>query len=224
MFKINFHKTLSIRPGISVFLSRWTSDGNITSLHEYDFRNTGHFQGQSTSHKGAEVWTFMSILLLASTSSWTNNWVGADARPLMWRQRNKMLRKAALLYEAIPYNTFRPELYGHYLAGDITSPKPIIIQSNDIPTSPFENLCIKEQNTLWYRHWIMTLLLNLLLKVPDSKVHGANMGPTWVLSAPDGPMLAPWNLLSGVRWNKSAIHLFSCKKRCPAYLIFTHNK
>ena len=23
--------------------------------------------------------------------------------------------------------------------------------------------------------------------IPDSKVHGANMGPTWVLSAPDGP-------------------------------------
>ena len=22
---------------------------------------------------------------------------------------------------------------------------------------------------------------------PDSKVHGANMGPTWLLSAPDGP-------------------------------------
>ena len=32
---------------------------------------------------------------------------------------------------------------------------------------------------------------------PDSKVHGDNMGPTWVLSAPDGPMLAPWTLLSG---------------------------
>ena len=30
--------------------------------------------------------------------------------------------------------------------------------------------------------------------VPDSKVHGANMGPTWVLSAPD----ALWTLLSGV--------------------------
>ena len=25
---------------------------------------------------------------------------------------------------------------------------------------------------------------------PDSKVHGANMGPNWVMSAPDGPMLA----------------------------------
>ena len=32
---------------------------------------------------------------------------------------------------------------------------------------------------------------------PDSKVHGANMGPTWVLSAPDGPQ--PLNLLSGTK-------------------------
>ena len=29
---------------------------------------------------------------------------------------------------------------------------------------------------------------------PDSKVHGANMGPTWVLSAPDGPHIGPTNL------------------------------
>ena len=30
--------------------------------------------------------------------------------------------------------------------------------------------------------------------VPDSKVHGANMAPTWVLSAPDGPHVGPMNL------------------------------
>ena len=29
---------------------------------------------------------------------------------------------------------------------------------------------------------------------PDSKVHGANMGPTWVLSAPGGPHVCPINL------------------------------
>ena len=29
---------------------------------------------------------------------------------------------------------------------------------------------------------------------PDSKVHGANMGPTWVLSAPDGSPVGPANL------------------------------
>ena len=29
--------------------------------------------------------------------------------------------------------------------------------------------------------------------IPGSKVHGANMGPTWVLSAPDGPHVGPMN-------------------------------
>ena len=31
-------------------------------------------------------------------------------------------------------------------------------------------------------------------RVPDNKVHGATMGPTWVLSAPDGPHVGPMNL------------------------------
>ena len=31
--------------------------------------------------------------------------------------------------------------------------------------------------------------------IPDSKVHGANIGPTWVLSAPDGPHVGPMNLV-----------------------------
>ena len=33
-----------------------------------------------------------------------------------------------------------------------------------------------------------------LINFPDSKVHGANMGPTWVLSAPDGPHVGTMNL------------------------------
>ena len=32
------------------------------------------------------------------------------------------------------------------------------------------------------------------VRFPDSKVHGANMGPTWVLSAPGGPHVVPMNL------------------------------
>ena len=31
-------------------------------------------------------------------------------------------------------------------------------------------------------------------RLPDSKVHGANMGPTWVLSAPGEPHVGPMNL------------------------------
>ena len=34
----------------------------------------------------------------------------------------------------------------------------------------------------------------LSYKYPDSKGQGANMGPTWVLSAPDGPHVGPMNL------------------------------
>ena len=35
----------------------------------------------------------------------------------------------------------------------------------------------------------------LHLDVADSKDHGANMGPTWVLSAPGGPHVGPMNLV-----------------------------
>ena len=50
---------------------------------------------------------------------------------------------------------------------------------------PFQPQCVKKQN------------------YPDSKVHGANMGPTWVLSAPDGPHVGPMNLAIWIirEWN-----------------------
>ena len=45
----------------------------------------------------------------------------------------------------------------------------------------------------------------------DSKVHGANMGPTWVLSVPDGPHVGPMNLAIRVwlisRLENSLVHL-----------------
>ena len=33
-----------------------------------------------------------------------------------------------------------------------------------------------------------------MYSLPDSKVHGASMGPTWVLSAPNGTHIGPMNL------------------------------
>ena len=35
---------------------------------------------------------------------------------------------------------------------------------------------------------------------PDSKVHGANMGPSGAVGTQVGPMLAPWTSLSGARF------------------------
>ena len=36
--------------------------------------------------------------------------------------------------------------------------------------------------------------------IPDSKVHGVNMGPTWFLSAPDRPHACPMNLAIWDAW------------------------
>ena len=45
----------------------------------------------------------------------------------------------------------------------------------------------------------------LLYTYPDSKVHGANKGPTWVLSAPGWPVIGPMNfaIRVGIRYTTS---------------------
>ena len=46
--------------------------------------------------------------------------------------------------------------------------------------------------------------------VPESKVQGANMGPTWVLSSPDGPHVGPMNFaIRGVSWWRHQMETFS---------------
>ena len=42
---------------------------------------------------------------------------------------------------------------------------------------------------------------------PDNNVHGANMGHTWVLSAPDGPQFGPMSLAIGVLKEKMHVNL-----------------
>ena len=55
--------------------------------------------------------------------------------------------------------------------------------------------------------------------LPDSKVHGANMGPIWCRQDP-GPMLAPWTLLSGLLSNYSNIGGFIMTYSCVNSNIF----
>ena len=58
--------------------------------------------------------------------------------------------------------------------------------------------------------------------VPDSKVYGANMGPTWVLSAPDGPHVGPMNL--AIRDILSLSKAYSAKqKKRPVTFAITIN-
>ena len=50
----------------------------------------------------------------------------------------------------------------------------------------------------WTYNWIIS---DVMPYSPDSKVHGANMGPTWVLSAPDGPHVGLMNLAIRIKCN-----------------------
>ena len=49
-------------------------------------------------------------------------------------------------------------------------------------------------------------------KAPDSKIHGADMGPTWVLAVPDGPHVGPTNFAIRVFFDET----FQCN-----YLVAT---
>ena len=56
---------------------------------------------------------------------------------------------------------------------------------------------------------------------PDNKVHEANMGPTWVLSAPDGPHVGLMNLViravfSTKHWVELNTISYGCKPCIPA--------
>ena len=81
-------------------------------------------------------------------------------------------------------------------------------------TDIYQDTCLQllrlyNQLFYWPKSWhqkynisYIVILTHIEIKVsadacPDSKVHGANMGPTWVLLAQVGPMWAPWTLLSG---------------------------
>ena len=57
---------------------------------------------------------------------------------------------------------------------------------------------IKHVNSTNFHHNKLLILIACMTSfqdIPDSKVHGANMGPTWVLLAPDGPHVGPINLV-----------------------------
>ena len=74
-----------------------------------------------------------------------------------------------------------------------------------IDTWADSKLSLMKTLTFWYLvmhiyKWIGLSLVEVLgwhMLCPDSKGCGANMGPAWVLSAPDGTHVGPWNLLSG---------------------------
>ena len=50
------------------------------------------------------------------------------------------------------------------------------------------------ENIIGNKDIIKSFEMRNITSVPDGKVHGANMGPTWILSSPGGPHIGPMNL------------------------------
>ena len=60
----------------------------------------------------------------------------------------------------------------------------------------YDKALVQRNRTLFNAdaEWTISCSLKVLSDTPDSKVHVASMGPTWVLSAPDGPHVGPMTL------------------------------
>ena len=106
----------------------------------------------------------------------------------------------------------------------------ISILNNGIWTRKSTLMATKCRATLYFNSSLGTLMtqhkpciwMGTAVKCnPDSKVHGANIGPTWVLSAADGPHVGPMNL--AIREVTMWFETFSCPNKLnhitPSYFL-----
>ena len=51
---------------------------------------------------------------------------------------------------------------------------------------------------------------NVTGSIPDHKIHGANMGPIWVLSPPDGPHVGSMSLaIRDIQHHEATSHFYT---------------
>ena len=85
-------------------------------------------------------------------------------------------------------------LSNRIIGSQLTLPRP---QTSDAPFTSCPLLIVWSQIVLHFAQYHCTLFfysLDAFFAIPDSKLHGAYMGPIWVLSARDGPHVGPMNL------------------------------
>ena len=114
------------------------------------------------------------------------------------------------------------------------------IHGLSISFKKWHDVCAIVRNSLCF-HWGVVLMFlylpaSQLVKqipklYPDSKVHGANMGPTWVLSASDEPHDGPMNLAIWVPSRESindspiqSTYCFMCIRHWSAIMISSNFK
>ena len=79
------------------------------------------------------------------------------------------------------------------LGAILTGPVQFLLARGDWAAVIFKHCNISQSMSI-FQVMYAKFLKQASNTVPDSKVHGANMGPTRVLSAPDGPHVGPMSL------------------------------
>ena len=125
-----------------------------------------------------------------------------DRLPATWQQIMILLTHTywiiAQVSPLILWSHFGRMLQSHSLPVRLWEEVSCMQRIQDHKESSFQGSfmhCWLESKSI--NHWKIhpkTNMQFLQIRNPDSKVHGANMGPTWVLSAPDGPHVGPMNL------------------------------
>ena len=151
-----------------------------------------------TSSAGTMVLTFPDIFQI----DWGHLW-----RPFnIWHHDMKMVLTLLALCEGTRGFSSSSTVLTTLIRLKISVMKKFYYRALVTPL-PDPHLC-----TVWYWHlkgqdgysqWLMRHT------DPDSKVQGANMGPIWVLSAPDGPHVGPMNLAIWERtgnWHSANSH------------------
>ena len=132
-------------------------------------------------------WCHMSIM----TSQVTENIIVCPIVYSGWQQRKHQSSTLLVLLRRLPgspvdsphkWPITRTTFAYQDVVNDMIILKAFLWRKNIWPTfTKTIKIYLKNKNSVTYAF-------------PDSKVHGANMGPTWVLSAPDGPHVGPMDL------------------------------
>ena len=167
-------------------------------------------------------------LLIAITRNFIQYMLGLWRATITCPAALREITSSDYVHDGIDFDTFNTSGIGNGNLLFENEPSFVLLQSNaDINTDLLPN----DQKYLASRNWL-SKLSNWLSKLsschtsnqitfqeltridPDSKVHGANMGPTWVLSAPDGPHVGPMNLAirGSVEYSSSGVDYL---KRLP---------
>ena len=133
-----------------------------------------HQSPVNSPNKGQWCGALMFSLIFAWINSWVNNHEASDLRSHCAHYDVTVMSLSCKSCKLFPYDHWRDQSMPNFQKDHASNLSPECIGGCQFAKQTSSDASGDDN--------------------PYSKVHGANMGPTWVLSAPDGPHVGPMNL------------------------------